>query len=53
MTSDSDVEHPADSFQGLPDAHATVKHLTPKSKVTVPRDYLFALPMLAFEPNLV
>ena len=33
MISDSDVKHLADSFQGLPDAHKTVKYLTPKSKV--------------------
>jgi hypothetical protein len=32
MTSDSGGEHPADSFQGPPDAHVTVKYLTPKSK---------------------
>jgi hypothetical protein len=31
IISDSDVEHLADSSQGLPDAHATVKHLIPKS----------------------
>jgi hypothetical protein len=33
MTSGSGGEHPADtfSFQGLPDAHVTVKYLTPKS----------------------
>ena len=31
MTSDSTVEHLADSFQGLPDAHVIVKHLIPKS----------------------
>jgi len=30
ITSDSDVEHPADSFQGLPDVHATE---APDSKV--------------------
>jgi len=33
MTSVSTVAHLADSFLGLPDAHAIVKHLTPKSKV--------------------
>jgi hypothetical protein len=32
MISDLAVAHLADSFQGLPDAHATVKHLIPKSK---------------------
>jgi hypothetical protein len=31
-THKNDVEHLADSFQGLPDAHETVKYLTPKSK---------------------
>jgi hypothetical protein len=31
--SDSTVEHLADSFQGLPDAYAIGKNLTPKSKV--------------------
>jgi len=30
--SDSTVEHLADSFLGLPDAHAIVKHMIPKSK---------------------
>jgi hypothetical protein len=28
----NDVEHLTDIFQGLPDAHTTVKYLTPKSK---------------------
>jgi hypothetical protein len=32
MTSASADAHLADSFQGLPDAHVTVKYLTPKSK---------------------
>ena len=27
-------EHPVDSFEGLPDAHVTVRYLTPKSKVS-------------------
>jgi len=30
ITSDSTVEHLADSFQGLPDAHAIVKLTLPK-----------------------
>jgi len=43
MTSVSTVAHLADSFLGLPDAHAIVKHLTPKSKVPDDDDvfYLF------------
>jgi hypothetical protein len=32
MTSGSGGAHPAESFQGLPDAHVTVKYMTPKSK---------------------
>ena len=32
MTSVSGGAHPADRFKGPPDAHVTVKHLTPKSK---------------------
>jgi hypothetical protein len=36
MASTSAVEHLADSFQGLPDAHVTAKHLAPKSKVRDP-----------------
>ena len=31
MISGSVVAHLADSFQGLPDAHATVKYLSPKA----------------------
>ena len=33
MTSDSGSAHPADSPWGPPDAHVSVKYLTPKSKV--------------------
>ncbi len=29
---DTTVEHPADSFQGLPDAHAIVKQMSTKTK---------------------
>jgi hypothetical protein len=32
IISDTTVEHPADSFQGLPDAHAIVKHLSTKQR---------------------
>jgi hypothetical protein len=33
MIPDSDVVHPADSFQDLPDAHAPGKNLTPTFQV--------------------
>ena len=39
MTFDSTVAHLADSFQGLPDAHAIVKPTLPSSKFQVLRRY--------------